>query len=793
MKLSYKKWSVKWTDALPIGNGRMGAMVFGGACEERLQLNEDTLWSGYKKDWNNPDAKTHLPEIRRLLKEERYNEATLLCKKTMGPYTQAYMPFGDLYIRFEHDGEISGYRRELDLETGVAQVSYSVNDVSYTREAFCSYPDQILALRLCASKTGMLDFKVDFTSQLQSWRIVGDGLITLKGIAPEVSEPNYRHKDDPIAFGDPENSPALRFQGRVKISCQGGEMNNADGKLHVSGADSAVLLISLATEYPYLGSSHKEAEEKMAAKIMQDLEAAASMPYEKLFDRHVNDHSALYSRVSLSLGGDGRFLDMDTDDRVRGFDGADTELVELLFHYGRYLLIASSRPGSKPANLQGIWNDNVRPPWSSNYTININTEMNYWPAEICGLQECHEPLLKFLKELSVNGSETAKINYGARGWTAHHNTDLWAHSAPVGAYGDGNPVWATWPMGGVWLSQHLWEHYSFGMDKVYLRDYAYPIMKEAALFCLDWLIPDGDGHLVTAPSTSPENTFVVDGETCSVSTASTMDLCLIWDLFTNCIEASDALGIDEGFRSELAEKRRLFLPLQIDGEGRLQEWSRDFIESDRRHRHVSHLFGLYPGRQLTIDETPSLVEAVRRSLEERGDDATGWAIGWRLCLWARLMDGDHALKVYHNLLRLVEDSESIKIRHGGVYGNLFDAHPPFQIDGNFAASAGLAEMLLQSHKGYIQLLPAMPENWKDGYFKGLRARGGFELNVNWKNGGLAGAKIISHAGGECRLFTNNKIQITKIEHCGAVVRYTEKNGIICFNTVKGGEYSLEAK
>ncbi|WP_249281044.1 glycoside hydrolase family 95-like protein [Paenibacillus sp. 7516] len=582
----------------------------------------------------------------------------------------------------------------------------------------------------------------------------------LSGTAPEHVDPSYVASDDPIRYGEPGAGKGMVFEGQLAVTAEDGQVIVDSQGIHLLGATAATFYFSAATSFNGYDNLPGKKEKDASVIASSFLNIATTQPYTSLRDAHISDYRSLFDRVKLQLGTPLAPDGMSTSQRITTYAADDPGLVELLFHYGRYLLISSSRPGTQAANLQGIWNALTRPPWSSNYTLNINTEMNYWPAEVCNLAECHMPLLDLIGNLAEKGAKTAQVNYGTRGWTAHHNSDLWAHTAPVGNYGGGDPSWAYWPMGGVWLTQHLWEHYAFNRDEAYLRTTAYPIMKEAALFALDWLIDDGSGNWTTAPSTSPEHKFRTAEGTAAVSSGSTMDISLIWELFTNCMEAAERLGTDMEFRKELESARERLQPLQVGKYGQLQEWSEDFEDEDTYHRHTSHLVGVYPGRQLSEEETPEWFAAARTSLERRGDESTGWSLGWRVALWSRFRDGNRSLRLLSNMLRLVKDGDTEQYNHGGVYANLLGAHPPFQIDGNFAASAGIAEMLVQSHLSYLELLPALPDSWQKGYVSGLRARGGFEVSIRWNMGQLAEAQITSMLGTDCALRSDVPLIVT---------------------------------
>ncbi|SFD93189.1 glycoside hydrolase family 95 protein [Flavobacterium phragmitis] len=738
LKLWYKAPSGDvWENALPIGNGFQGAMVYGNVGKEIFQLNESTIWSGSPNRNDNPLAKEALAQIRQFLFQGEYQKAeklineTIITKKSHG---QMFQPVGNLELNFP-DQKYSDYYRELDIENAVAKTMYKVNGVTFTREAFTSFADRVLVIKLSADKPGQLSFTAGFTSEHKKQKITvnNNNEISLWGNTSDHEGVEGK----------------VQFNALAKLKVEGGNIGAVDNALKVDKADSVVIMVSIASNF--VNYNDLSGDEKKLAKSY--LDNAFVKNYDKMKTAHIAAYQKYFKRVKLDLGTTEQ-AKLPTDERLSNFRNvSDPSFVTLYYQYGRYLLISSSQPGGQAANLQGIWNRSMTPAWDSKYTININTEMNYWPAEKTNLSEMHEPLLKMIQELSETGQETAKVMYGARGWMAHHNTDIWRVNGAV----DG-ATWGVWNAGGGWLSQHVWEHYLYTGDIVYLKS-AYEILKGAAAFYADFLVEDPrNGWLVVAPGNSPENTPKAH-QNSAMTAGSTMDNQIVFDVFSTLIKASEVLQKDAAFADSLRVLRKKLPPMQIGKYNQLQEWLDDVDDPKDNHRHISHLYGLYPSNQISAYRTPELFAAAKNTLLQRGDVSTGWSMGWKVNWWAKMQDGNHAYSLIQNQLTPL----GVNREGGGTYNNLFDAHPPFQIDGNFGCTSGITEMLMQSSDGAIHLLPALPDALKEyGSISGLKTRGGFEIkDLKWKNGKVIALTIYSNLGGNLRLRTPNELMLKK--------------------------------
>lgn len=720
LKLFYTEPASKWTEALPIGNGSLGAMIYGGVVNEHIQFNEETLWAGKPHDYSHKGASKYLAEIRQLLSDGKQIEAQNLASKEFmsEPLKQKpYQPFGDLYIDFNKHDNYSDYSRLLDLEKAISKVSYKVDGVTFKREVFSSYPDQIIVVNLTSNELKALNFDV--------W------------LDAFHEEKLVRTNDNSQTIEVKVKEGVLKGIATIKVNTDG-TIKKHNGKLQIANASRATIYLSAATNY----KNFKDVTGNPYRLTKEILEKVERKKFEKIKEKHIKDYQSLFNRFQLDFGDNGKSAVV-TNKRIYDFwkDPNDPQLISLYVQYARYLMIASSRPGTKPPTLQGLWNDKLRPPWFSSYTTNINLEMNYWPVEVANLSECHDPLFKFIEDISKTGKIVAKEHYGAEGWVVHHNVDIWRGAAPVNASNHG-----IWLSGGAWLCSHIWEHYLFTLDKEFLKE-KYPILRDAALFYSEFLYEDPNtGYLISSPSNSPEIGGLVAGPT--------MDHQIIGALFKSTIRASKILDVDEVFSGKLKTMIPKIAPNKIGKHGQLQEWLEDKDDPESHHRHVSHLWSVYPGNEINYDETPELMKAARQSLEYRGDNGTGWSLAWKVNFWSRFRDGNRAYKLLHGLLSPAEEPQ--RKNKGGSYPNLFDAHPPFQIDGNFGGASGIIEMLIQSHLNKIELLPALPDALPDGNIRGVCARGGFELSFKWSGQQLESVEVISKKGGKCRIIYKNK-------------------------------------
>lgn len=761
MKLYYERPAEYFEEALVIGNGTMGATLYGGVKKDKISFNDITLWTGEPESENSsPDAFNVIPEIRALLDNEDYQGADKAQYKVQGHYSENYQPLGTLTIEYLDDtAGISDYHRWLDIGNATARTQYLKDGKLFTSDYFASAPDSVIVIRLKSENKEGIHASLSFDSPLPHSSQVADNEISVEGYAAYHSFPVYYKAEDKHRY-DPERG--IHFKTLVRVLSVDGSVKDrySDSRIEIDGSTEVLILIANVTSFNGFDKDPVKEGRNYRSHVEKRMKCAVGKTYDALREAHIRDYKYYFDRVKLDLGNtDADIAALPTDKQLLFYTDCkqrNPDLEELYFQFGRYLLISSSRTSGVPANLQGLWNESVLPPWSSNYTVNINLEENYWASGTANLIEMQYPLIEFIANLSKTGRKTAKDYYGVeRGWCLGHNSDIWAMTCPVGL-NEGDPSWACWTMGGTWLSTHIWEHYLFTLDKEFLREF-YPVLKGAAEFCMDWLV-EKDGKLVTSPGTSPENKYITpDGYVGATSYGNTSDLAMIRECLMDAAEASKVLGVDKSFRKRIKKTLSRLYPYQIGKDGNLQEWYYDWQDQDPYHRHQSHLFGLYPGHHLSVEETPELAAACARTLQIKGDETTGWSTGWRVNLLARLQEGEKAYHMYRRLLRYVspdnykgEDAR----RGGGTYPNLLDAHSPFQIDGNFGGCSGVIEMLMQSSTNKIVLLPALPESWADGKVQGICARGGFVVDMEWKNREVVSLIVSSLKGGRTEICFN---------------------------------------
>ena len=797
-ELWYTKPAVNFNEALPIGNGRMGGMIYGGVQNEYISLNEQTLWSGSPDiKWSNPGAKNYLPLVREAALKGEYKKADSLCKFMQGPYSESYMPMANLFIHYPGIHDSVNYKRTLNLDSAIATTTFQSKNITYKRMAFASFPDKVIVIQNEADKNAAISFDIVLTSKLQySIKTINNNEIILIGKAPKHVEPQYlwKIKDaDAIQYASEATGEGMTFEVRLKVINEGGEIFADDSSLHLVNAGTATILITAATSFNGYDVSPVMHGKNPAAIAEDAMNNAALKSYSTLLSNHINDYTPIYERVSYNFG-KSKNENLPTDERLKKMPNElDAGLLSTIVQYGRYLIIASSRPGGQPANLKGLWNEMVRPEFSSNWCIDHDAQMFYYPVETNNLSEMHEPFLQLINELSQNGYKTAAINYGMRGWCAHHNTDIWRKSSPVGNWGEGNPHWANWNISSAWLCQHYFEHYLFTLDTNYLRNRAYPVMKGAAQFYFDWLIPDSSGkYLISVPSFSPENTFITaSGDTAQTSVNTTSDIELVKDLFTSIIKTANILHIKNSFIDSVHNIYSKFAPYPIGKNGNLLEWSQDWRSTDPAHRHLSHMYAVFPGSEISPLTNPQLAEAAKKALTLRLKTNGSWGFAWKAACWARLGEGDSAWRTLQYQLNYVDAKSIWSPKNSlGLYPNFFNSEVPGVIlNGNTCITAAITEMLLQSQTDIIDLLPALPTDFKEGSVKGLCARGGFVVDIEWKNNQLTTAVLHTGKSASCKIKLQHNCRIYLNEE--PVSLHDEGNNIYSFNAMKGNSYLIQ--